>query len=100
MTPLLSINGTKFSSFFVCPLVPDRYATFLKPTHVGLTAQKPEQFINDGTQVQFLGRECGEILPQIKPRLRAENGKRARAGAVGLKLAVIEDMPEQIEGKI
>jgi hypothetical protein len=29
--------------------------------------------------------------------LRAENGKRARAGAVGLELAVIEDVPEQIE---
>jgi hypothetical protein len=29
--------------------------------------------------------------------LRAENGKRARAGAVGLELAVFEDVPQQIE---
>ena len=47
--------------------------------------------------MQFLGCECGEIFAQIKPHLRAENGKRARARAVGLELAVIEDVPEQIE---
>jgi hypothetical protein len=29
--------------------------------------------------------------------LRAENGKRARAGAVGLELSVFADVPEQIE---
>jgi hypothetical protein len=47
--------------------------------------------------MQLLRRKRGEILAQIEPRLRAENGKRARARAVGLELAVIEDVPEQIE---
>ena len=47
--------------------------------------------------MQLFCRENGEIFPQIEPSLCAENGKRARAGAVGLELAVFEDVPQQIE---
>ena len=47
--------------------------------------------------VKFFRCENGKILAQIKPRLRAEHGIRAGAGAVGLELAVFEDVPQQIE---
>jgi hypothetical protein len=38
---------------------------------------------------------CGRVCQNAD--LRAENGKRARAGAVGLELSMFEDMPEQIK---
>lgn len=47
--------------------------------------------------MQFFGRENWKTVPQIKPRLCAEHGIGARAGAVGLELAVFEHVPQQIE---
>ena len=48
--------------------------------------------------VQLLGGEQREtVRANRKPRLRAEHGKRAGAGAVGLELAVFQDVPQQIE---
>jgi len=47
--------------------------------------------------VQFLGGKDGKIPAQIESRLRAENGIRAGAGAVGFELAVFQHVPQQIE---
>ena len=47
--------------------------------------------------MQFLGRENGKVLAQIEPCLRAEHGIGAGARAVGLELAVFEDVSQQIE---
>src|SRR4029077_11910394 len=97
MTPLFSINRAEFTGFFVRPFIPDSHPVFLQPAHIRLTAQKPEQFVDYGFEVQLLRGEDGEILSQIKPRLRAEYGIRARACTVGLELAMFENVPQQIE---
>jgi hypothetical protein len=69
----------------------------VKVFDVGVAMQKPEQFVNDGFGMKFLGGEQRETFPQIKSRLRAEHGAGAGAGAVGLEFAVFEDVPQQIE---
>ena len=47
--------------------------------------------------VNLLGREQRKAIGQRIARLRAEHGIRARAGAVGLELAVLQNVAEQIE---
>jgi len=47
--------------------------------------------------MDFFGREQREIFPHIKPRLRAEYGKRSGAGAVGLGFSAFQDVSQQIE---
>ena len=45
----------------------------------------------------FFVVSSGKTLAQVEPRLRAEHGIRAGAGAVGLEFAVFQDVPQQIE---
>ena len=81
----------------VGPFVPDRDASLLEPAHVGVAAQEPDELADDRLQVQALGRHGGEALGQIEAHLIAEHTARARAGAVGLVHAVLEDVVEEIE---
>jgi hypothetical protein len=70
---------------------------FVEPLDVRISAQKPKQLVDDGLGVDLLRGEQRKRIAQRTTDLRTENGKRARAGAVGLELSVIEDVPEQIE---
>ena len=47
--------------------------------------------------MEFFGGDQRESFAQIKPRLRAEEGPRARARAVVLRLALVQHAPEQIQ---
>ena len=40
VTPLLAIDGTKFTRF-IGTLIPDTYALLLQPFHIGVAAQEP-----------------------------------------------------------
>ena len=46
-------------------------------------------------EVEFFGGEKGETLAQIEAFLRAENGDRAGAGAVGFWPTLFENKPEE-----
>ncbi len=94
--PLRAINAAQIS-VRVRPFVPDRHAVVVEPFDVRVAAQKPEQLVNDGFRVNFFRGEQRKRIAQRTADLRAENGKRARARAVGLELAVIKDVPEQIK---
>jgi hypothetical protein len=94
--PLRAIDAAEIA-VGVCPFVPDRHAVVAEIFDVRLAAQKPEQFVGDGFEVDFFRGDERKIFLQRKPRLRAEHGKRARARAVGLELPVVEDVPQQIE---
>jgi hypothetical protein len=69
----------------------------VEPFHVRVPAQKPEQLVDDGLGVDLLGGEQRKGIAQRTADLRAENGKRAGAGAVCLEPAVFKDVPQQIE---
>ena len=64
---------------------------------VGVASQKPQQFINDGLQVAFFGRDERKTFRQIKPDLVAKYGKRPRTGAVGFFMSMFKDMPHEFE---
>jgi hypothetical protein len=64
---------------------------------VRVTAQKPEQFVNDGFEVQLLRGEHGKTPAQIEPRLRTKDGIRAGPRAVALEFSLFKHVPQQIE---
>ncbi len=90
VAPLRAVHAAEVA-IGVGPLVPDGHAAFLQPLHVRLTAQEPEQLVEDALHVQLLRREQREGIAQREPRLRAEDGVGAGAGAIGLVLALVED---------
>jgi hypothetical protein len=96
VAPLRTINAAQ-AAVLVRPFVPDRHAVLVEIFDVGVAAQEPEQLVNDGLGVDFLGREQREIISQIEACLGAKHGIRAGARAVGLELSMFEDMPQQIE---
>jgi hypothetical protein len=97
VSPLLSVNWAQVTGCYVCPFIPDRDFVFLQVTNISVSAQEPEQFVNDGFGMDFLGREQREIVSQVKPRLSAKHGIRAGARAVGLELSVLQNVPQQIK---
>ncbi len=85
--PLAAIHGAEVA-VFIRPLIPDADAVFLEIGDVGAALEKPQQFVDDGAQVEFFGGETGKALPQIIAHLAAKDGDGARARAVGARLAV------------
>ena len=90
--PLIAIDRAQFA-IRVGPFVPDGDAMLLQPMHIGLAAQEPEQLIDDGFQVHFLGGDQGKAVGQIEAHLMAEDGARAGAGAVALFHALVAGQP-------
>ena len=60
--------------------------------HVGVACDKPQEFIYDGLQVQFLGCQKRESLAEVEAHLVAEHALRAGTGAVRLHRSVFTDM--------
>ena len=87
--PLVSIDVPKVA-VRICPFVPYPYAVFLQVFHVCVSFQEPQQFIDDGLQVQFLGGEQGESVFQVEAHLVSEHADGARACAVVLFHALIQ----------
>ena len=81
----------------VGPLVPYPYPVFLQVAHVGVALEKPQQFVDNRLEMQFLGGEQRESLFEIESHLMAEHGERARARAVALRGALVEYASEQVE---
>ena len=94
--PLAAIDGTQVS-ILVGPLVPDAYAMLLQPSHIGVTTQEPQQFIDDGLEVHLLGRQQGESVGQIAAQLIAEHTACACSRAVFLVHTVFHHMAHQIK---
>ena len=96
VAPLRAIDAAEVA-VGVGPFVPDGHAALLQPLYVRLAAQEPEQFVEDGLEMKLLRGEGGETRAQVEARLRAEDGVGPGAGAVGLELAFVEDVLEQVE---
>ena len=83
-TPLVAIDRAKVASHGVGPLVPDTYTMLLKIAHIGVALQEPEQFVDDGLQMELLRREQWEALRKVKAHLMTEDTECACTGTVGL----------------
>lgn len=89
--PLCPVHGAKFT-IFVRPLVPDADAVFLQVTHVGFPMQKPDQFVNDGFEMELFGGDDGKSILEIKAHLMPKNGKGAGPRSIPLLHPMIENM--------
>ena len=94
--PLLSVDGAEFA-MFIGPIVPDADAVFLEVGDVGVAFEEPEEFVDDGAEVEFFGGEAGESVPEVEAGLAAEDREGAGAGAVGAFFAMLKDIPEEVE---
>ena len=87
--PLLAVDGTKVA-VLVGPFVPDAHPVGLQIGYVCVAAEEPQQFVDDGFQVQLLGSEQRKALVQVEAHLVSEDAFGAGAGAVGLHCALVE----------
>ena len=94
--PLGAVDAAEVA-VFVGPFIPDADFVFVEVSGVGVAFEKPEQLVDNGAQVQFLGRQAGEAFAQVEARLGSEDGIGAGAGAVAAELAVVEYVLEQVE---
>ena len=90
--PLHAVHGAQVASFLVGPFVPDGATALLQPFHIAVTAQKPQQLVDDGLQVHLLGGDQREAFIEVKAHLIAKHAARTRAGAVGLGCTMLEHM--------
>jgi hypothetical protein len=63
---------------------------------VGFAPQEPEQFVDDGLEMQLLGGQHGEAGRQVESHLVAEDAERAGPGPVGLGPSLLEDVVHQV----
>ena len=61
--PLVSVDRPQVA-VLIRPFVPDGDAVFLEVADVGVAGQEPQQFMDDGAQVQFLGRDQRKAVGQ------------------------------------
>src|SRR5262249_16998915 len=94
--PLPSVHRAEVAAL-VRPFVPDGDAVLVEVADIGVAGEKPQQLVNDGFQVHFLGRQQREAGRKIEAHLVAEHGQRAGAGAVMLLRAVAQDALHQVE---
>ncbi len=94
--PLVTVHRPEIA---VCigPLVPDGDLVVVQVTQVGVALQEPQQLMNDGAQVAFLGGHQRKAVGEVKAHLVAKDTDRARAGAVLLAGTVVTHMAHQVE---
>src|SRR5690606_18114298 len=64
---------------------------------VGRSGEKPDELMDDRSDMQLLRRDERKALREIETHLVAEHAERAGAGAVGLARAVVSDTAEKVE---
>lgn len=81
----------------VRPFVPDGNLVVLKVADVGVALQEPQQLMDDGAQMQFLGGQTGKALGQVEPHLVAENRDRPGPGPVLLPYPRVAHAAHQVQ---
>jgi len=80
-SPLVAVNRTEIP-LFIRPFVPDCYSVILQVFDIGVSRQKPKQFVHYGSHMQLLGRQCGKSSRQIETHLMPENANRPGSGSI------------------
>ena len=94
-TPLVSIDGAEFT-VLISPLVPDTHPMFLQVFHVGVTFQKPQQFVDDTLQVEFFRGQQGESVVEVVTTLGTEDADGTSTRAVTFLGAFCQDAVEDV----
>src|ERR1044071_2396514 len=94
VAPLRAVDAAQVT-VLVGPLVPDADPVFVEVFDIRVAAEEPQQFVNDGFDVELLGGEQGKTFGQREARLGAESRQGTGAGAVGFELSLVQDQPKQ-----
>ena len=92
---MLAVNRTKVA-ILIGPLVPDCHLVIAQISNVGIAGQEPQKLMNDGAQMQLLGRDERKPFGQVKPHLVSENRFGAGAGPVHAGDTGVQDMVQKI----
>lgn len=79
------------------PFVPYPHPVVLKVFHIGIAAQKPEEFMDYAFEMEFLGSDKGESLFEVEAHLVSEDGDGSGSGAVMFFGSFAEDPVKQVE---
>lgn len=92
--PLRSVDTTQVS-VFISPFVPDRDLVVSKIANVGVAFQKPEELVNDRTQMKLFRGEKRKAFVYSKASLRPEDrpcsGPRSVATVYAFVLNVLKE---------
>ena len=91
----MSVDRTEIA-VLISPLVPDGHVVVVQVADIGIALQKPQQLVNDGAQMQFLGGDQRKPLGEIEAHLVAEHADRTGAGTILLAGAVVAHMAHQV----
>src|SRR5690606_20192226 len=97
--PLRPVHRTELA-LGVRPFVPDRDAVLVQIADVRLAAQKPQELVDDGLEMQLLGGQEREARREIAAQLVAEDALRAGAGPVRLAYALLAHLAQEIEVRL
>ena len=79
------------------PFVPDGHLMVMQVFDIGIPLDKPQQFVYNRAQMDFLRSQKGETLRKVKSHLIAENGLCAGTRPVGLHMPVLHDMLQKLQ---
>ena len=94
--PLITVDGPQVA-FGRGPFVPDGHSVFVQVADIGIPREEPQQFVDDGAQMELLGSEQWETLGQVETHLVAEDTLRPRPRPVALHGSLLHDFIEQFE---
>jgi hypothetical protein len=80
-TPLVTVDMPQIS-ILIGPFIPDAYPVLLQVFYVCIAFQEPEQFVDNGFQMKFLGSQTREALVHIETHLVSEYADCTGSGAV------------------
>ena len=94
--PLVPVHRAEVS-VFISPFVPDAHAMVLEVFYVGVPCYEPQEFIDDGLEMHFLGGQKRKSVREIESHLIAEDTLRAYARPVLFHHPVPADMPQKVK---
>ena len=78
IAPLPTVNRAKIA-VFIGPFIPNGNTVFFQLADIGVTGKEPEQFVDNGFQMKFLGGDQRKSVGHRVTRLQTETGQCSRA---------------------
>ena len=89
--PLMPVHGAQIA-VFIGPLIPDAHAVVFEILDVGIASNEPEEFVDDGFQVNLFGGQQRKTVLEVEPHLVAEQAGGSGTGPVAFDHAFRFDM--------
>src|SRR5690606_35782347 len=90
-SPLIAIHRPQLS-VLISPFIPDSDTVFFQIGDVRFSFQKPQQLVDDGSQVQFFDGKYRKPYAQIKAHLISETPQGSGAGTVAFLYSVVQNV--------